>query len=89
MRQVAFMPRMCRWMAEGAQALASIAGIGSGFSPLASLRGSLGPDRLSVGNGNGPTTGATVEAGKYVSHNVYVGARQGGQVAPKPRSKSI
>jgi translocation and assembly module TamB len=64
-------------LAEAAQALASIAGIGSGFSPLASLRGGLGLDRLSVGSGSGPTTGTTVEAGKYVSHNVYVGARQG------------
>jgi translocation and assembly module TamB len=64
-------------LAEGAQALASIAGIGSGFSPLASLRGGLGLDRLSVGSGTGPTSGATIEAGKYVSRNVYLGARQG------------
>jgi translocation and assembly module TamB len=64
-------------LAEGAQALASMAGIGSGFSPLASIRGGLGLDRLSLGSGSGPTTGTTIEAGKYVSHNVYVGARQG------------
>ncbi len=64
-------------LAEGAQALASMAGIGSGFSPLASLRGGLGLDRLSVGSGSGPTSGTTVEAGKYISRNIYVGARQG------------
>lgn len=64
-------------LAEGAQALASISGIGSGFSPLASLRGGLGLDRLSVGSGTGVTTGTTVEAGKYVSRNIYIGARQG------------
>lgn len=64
-------------LAEGAQALASMAGIGSGFSPFASLRSGLGLDRLSVGSGAGPTSGTTVEAGKYISHNVYVGARQG------------
>ncbi|MBA2589133.1 MAG: translocation/assembly module TamB domain-containing protein [Alphaproteobacteria bacterium] len=64
-------------LAEGAQALASIAGIGSGFSPMASLRGGLGLDRLSVGSGSGPTSGTTIEAGKHVFRNVYVGARQG------------
>jgi translocation and assembly module TamB len=64
-------------LAEGAQALASIAGIGSGFSPMASLRGGLGLDRLSVGSGSGPTSGTAVEAGKHVFRNVYVGARQG------------
>jgi len=64
-------------LAEGAQALASISGFGSGFSPLASLRGGLGLDRLSVESGNGTTSGTTVEAGKYVSRNVYIGAKQG------------
>jgi translocation and assembly module TamB len=54
-----------------------MAGIGSGFSPLTSLRGGLGLDRLSLGSGSGPTSGTTVEAGKYVSRNIYVGARQG------------
>ncbi len=64
-------------LAEGAQALAAIGGLGSGFSPLATLRGGLGLDRLSVGSDDTPAAGTTVEAGKYVSHNVYVGARQG------------
>lgn len=63
-------------LAEGAQALASMAGIGSGFSPLATLRGGLGLDRLSVGSGSSPGSGASVEAGKYVSRNVYIGAKQ-------------
>ncbi|HWA91401.1 MAG TPA: translocation/assembly module TamB domain-containing protein [Rhizomicrobium sp.] len=62
-------------LAEIAQVLASLGGIGSGFDPVGSLRKSLGLDRLSVG---GSTSGnsATVEAGKYVLRNVYVGAKQ-------------
>lgn len=64
-------------IAQGAQALASIAGVDSGFSPLSWLRGGLGLDRLSVGSASGPTAGTTVETGKYISRNVYVGARQG------------
>lgn len=64
-------------LAQGAQALAAIAGLDSGFSPLSWLRGGLGLDRISVGSAAGPTEGTTVEAGKYVSRNVYVGARQG------------
>lgn len=62
-------------LAEGAQALAGIAGIGSGFSPLGSLRSGLGLDRLSIRSGSG-REGTAVEAGKFVSHNIYVGARQ-------------
>lgn len=62
-------------LAEGAQALAEIAGVDSGFTPLASLRSGLGLDRLAVGGG-GPGEGSAVEAGKYVSNNIYVGARQ-------------
>ena len=64
-------------LAQGAQALAAIAGLDSGFSPLSWVRGGLGLDRISVGSAAGPTQGTTVEAGKYVSRNVYVGARQG------------
>ena len=62
-------------LAEIAAALASFSGVAPGAAdPLAGVRGTLGLDRLSVGsdsNGN-----ATVEAGRYVARNVYVGARQ-------------
>ncbi|HWB50311.1 MAG TPA: translocation/assembly module TamB domain-containing protein [Stellaceae bacterium] len=60
-----------------AQGLASFGGGGGGGGPLASVRGGLGLDRLSVGQASGVTSGATVEAGKYVANGVYVGARQG------------
>jgi len=64
-------------LAQIAQALAALSGISNGFDPVASIRGGLGLDRLAVGGGSGVTTGTTVEAGKYVSRNVYVGAKQG------------
>ncbi len=63
-------------LASAAAALAQISGVGGGvFDPLNSLQQSLGLDRLTIGGGqNG--TGASVEAGKYVTRNVYVGAKQ-------------
>jgi translocation and assembly module TamB len=64
-------------MAGIAQALASLSGISNGFDPVASIRGGLGLDRLAVSGGSGVTTGTTVEAGKYVFRNIYVGAKQG------------
>ncbi len=64
-------------LAQIAQALASLSGISNGFDPVASIRGGLGLDRLAVSGGSGITTGTTVEAGKYVSRNIYVGAKQG------------
>lgn len=64
-------------LAQIAQALASLSGISNGFDPVASIRGGLGLDRLAVGGGSGVTTGTTVEAGKYVFRNIYVGAKQG------------
>ncbi|MBS0277876.1 MAG: translocation/assembly module TamB domain-containing protein [Proteobacteria bacterium] len=63
-------------LAEIAQALASLGGIGNGFSPMSAIRKGLGLDRLSVGGGNGGSGQTSVEAGKYVARNVYVGARQ-------------
>ena len=64
-------------LAALAEGLASFSGGGGGGGPLASMRGGLGLDRLSVSNGSGSTSGATVEAGKYVANGVYVGAKQG------------
>jgi len=64
-------------LAAIAQGLASFSGGGGGGGPLASMRSGLGLDRLSVGSGSGGTSGATVEAGKYVANGVYVGAKQG------------
>ncbi|MBS0273145.1 MAG: translocation/assembly module TamB domain-containing protein [Proteobacteria bacterium] len=67
-------------LAQIAQAVAALGGIGSGFNPLGSIRKTLGLDRLSVGSTNGGAAGSdqqtTVEAGKYVARNVYVGAKQ-------------
>ncbi|HEY8948104.1 MAG TPA: translocation/assembly module TamB domain-containing protein [Rhizomicrobium sp.] len=63
-------------LAEIAQALASLGGIGNGFSPMSAIRKGLGLDRLSVGGASGNSGETSVEAGKYVARNVYVGARQ-------------
>jgi translocation and assembly module TamB len=63
-------------------ALASLSGVGgSGPNPLAKVQKSLGLDRLSVGSGTtnpvtGQSTGAAVEAGRYVSSRVFIGAKQ-------------
>ena len=65
-------------LASVAQAAASLGG-GNGFDPVGAIRKSLGLDRLAVGSTQG-TSGSkgstTVEAGKYVLRNVYLGARQ-------------
>jgi translocation and assembly module TamB len=65
-------------------ALASLSGVGgdSGLNPLVKLQKSLGLDRLNVGAATGTTptggasTGASIEAGRYISRRVYVEARQ-------------
>ncbi len=60
-----------------AGAVAQIAGVGGGGpGVLDKLRTGLGLDRLAVGSGAGGT-GTAVEAGRYVSEGVYVGAKQG------------
>jgi translocation and assembly module TamB len=64
-------------VAQIAQTLASLSGVGGGTDPLAMVRKGLGLDRLSVGAGSGSTTGATVEAGKYLANGIYLGAKQG------------
>lgn len=57
-----------------AAALAQIAGVGGGFSPLDSARHALGLDQLSLDStGKG---GPSVNAGRYVAPGVYVGASQ-------------
>ena len=66
-------------LASIAQAVASIGGVGEGFNPLGAVRRNLGLDRLSVSSANTAVTGqsqTTVEAGRYVARNVYVGVKQ-------------
>ena len=67
-------------LAQIAQIIAELGGSGSGFNPLGAIRKQLGLDRLSVGSTTGGSSGTesqtTVEAGKYVARNVYVGAKQ-------------
>jgi translocation and assembly module TamB len=63
-------------------ALASLSGVGGGGpNPLARVQKALGLDRLSLGSGTtnpttGQSTGAALEAGRYVSSRVFVGAKQ-------------
>ncbi len=59
-------------------ALASISGIGYGSAdPLAAVQRRLGLDRLAVAGSSGTDgNAATVEAGRYVSSRVYLGAVQ-------------
>ena len=65
-------------LAEIAAAVAELTGVGGGAAdPLDSVRKSLGLDRLSVGAGATPSSGPTLEAGRYVRQGVYVGAKQG------------
>jgi translocation and assembly module TamB len=67
-------------LASIAQALISMGGVGGGFNPLSTVRKNLGLDRLTVGSTDAGTPGeknrTTVEAGRYVSSNVYVGVKQ-------------
>jgi translocation and assembly module TamB len=68
-------------LAQMAQAAASLGGFSGGFDPLASARRLLGLDRLSVVSG--PNNQTQIEGGKYVSRNIYVGAKQGLSSAPQ------
>ena len=70
-------------IAQIAAGLAELTGVGGGgFNPLEDVRKGLGLDRLSLGTGSGTGTSSkaaapTVEAGRYVTNGVYVGAKQG------------
>ncbi len=72
-------------MAQAAQTLASMSGVEGDFNPVSSLRSSLGLDRFAIGSDAGGAT--TVETGKYISHNMYIGGRQssGGQTQVQVR----
>jgi translocation and assembly module TamB len=61
-------------LAQIGAALASLSGVGGGGDPLDKLRNALGLDRLSIGSSRTGTP--TVEAGRYIARDVYLGARQ-------------
>ena len=61
-------------LAQIAAALASLTGVTPGFGdPLNTVRTELGLDRLSIGSNGG---GSTLDAGRYISPGIYIGARQ-------------
>ena len=61
-------------LAQMAAGLASLTGVAPGIGdPLNSVRTRLGLDRLSIGNSSG---NSTLEAGRYLSPGVYIGARK-------------
>jgi translocation and assembly module TamB len=73
-------------LAQIGVALASIGGVGGGFNPLNAVQRKLGLDRLAISGGSnaaaatgvaGETSNAaTIEAGRYVTRRVYIGAKQ-------------
>jgi translocation and assembly module TamB len=67
-------------MASIAQGAAAMGGIGQNFNPLSVVRRTLGLDRLAIGSvaagANGTQSQTTVEMGRYVTRNVYVGVKQ-------------
>ena len=74
-------------LAQIGASLASLSGVGgdSGLNPLVKLQKSLGLDRLTVGSGTtntatGPeNSGASIEAGRYISKRIYIEAKQTSQ----------
>ena len=64
-------------LAQIAGGLATLTGVGGGVNPLMAAQKSLGLDRLSATST--PTGGTSVEAGRYVSERIYVGAKQSTQ----------
>jgi translocation and assembly module TamB len=71
-------------LAQVGAALASMSGVGgngSSLNPLVKIQKSLGLDRLSIGAGTtnaqtGQDSGASIEAGRYISKRVYIEAKQ-------------
>lgn len=71
-------------LAQIGAALATLSGVGGdgSLNPLIKIQKSLGLDRLSVGagtstNATGPeNSGASIEAGRYISKRIYVVAKQ-------------
>jgi translocation and assembly module TamB len=75
-------------LAQIGAALAALSGVGGdgGLNPLVKLQKSLGLDRLTVGAGTSTTgtptgagtqnSGASIEAGRYISKRVYIEAKQ-------------
>lgn len=67
-------------MAEVGVALASFGAANVIIDPVGIIRKTLGLDQLSVGSGgsdkSGSSKGASISAGKYLSHGIYVGAKQ-------------
>ena len=70
-------------LAQVGAALASMSGVGgsNSLNPLVKIQKSLGLDRLSIGAGatnpqTGQDSGASIEAGRYVSKRVYIEAKQ-------------
>jgi translocation and assembly module TamB len=70
-------------LAQVGAALASVSGVGGSGSlnPLVKIQKSLGLDRLAIGAGTtntqtGADSGASIEAGRYISKRVYIEAKQ-------------
>jgi translocation and assembly module TamB len=70
-------------LAQVGAALASMSGVGgnNSLNPLVKIQKSLGLDRLSIGAGTtnaqtGQDSGASIEAGRYISKRIYIEAKQ-------------
>ena len=76
-------------LAQIGAALATMGGVGGGghFNPINAVQRKLGLDRLAIGGGSSNTgaasgaagetsNAATIEAGRYVTRRVYIGAKQ-------------
>jgi translocation and assembly module TamB len=72
-------------LAQIGAALASLSGVGgdSALNPLVKLQKSLRLDRLTVGSGatnaTGESSGASIQAGRYISRRIYIEAKQNTQ----------
>ncbi len=63
-------------------ALVTMTGVGTGLNPLVEIQKHLGLDRLAVGSndtglpGSAQNSGATIEAGRYVTNRIFVDVKQ-------------